>query len=196
MRKEDCKVGMKVVPFQKTEGVQPLKQSGCYKDLNKFGYLYIIRIDDCFAVLNGDPSNNYGDYFALDDFNPYVEPDTLVNLSEIQNSEIIEVNDVSGHIDDLHPLTFASIQDLTAENTQLKEVTEKMDSEICGLNDEINKLSEQFEKQKVYEDILIEDLKIELERQKSLVVGKDEQITELEHVINYFLRKTNEKNKG
>jgi len=80
MKKEDIKIGMRVVPFQKTAFSQ-LENSNTWKDaLNKNQkYLYVIDWDDelnCF-VLDDENINDgdNGDFFNTEDFKPYSEED-------------------------------------------------------------------------------------------------------------------------
>jgi len=75
MNKKDVKIGMKVVPFQKTT-YSGLENSGILRDAKRIGqpYLYVCGWDDdenCF-YLHVDKNEDSGDFFNPEDFEPYV----------------------------------------------------------------------------------------------------------------------------
>lgn len=77
MRKQDIKIGMKVVPFRKTaEGWSyPLDESHCWNDAKAMGFLYVVAWEaeeNCW-VLSGRLESKSGDFFHSRDFRPYVE---------------------------------------------------------------------------------------------------------------------------
>jgi len=78
MKKEHVKIGMRVIPFQKTVFSQ-LEKSNTWKDAQNKNqdYLYVVDWDDklnCF-VLDDENMNDEdnGDFFNPEDFEPYEE---------------------------------------------------------------------------------------------------------------------------
>ena len=72
MKKENIKIGMKVVPFQKTKGIA-FETSIEWSRAVKAGYPYLVvgRIEDdkCVLCAEGDVT---GDAYGFNDFEPYV----------------------------------------------------------------------------------------------------------------------------
>jgi len=93
MNKNDIKIGMRVVPFQKTAFTQKLENSGVWRDALSKGqeYLYVIDEDkefECF-VLNDENFNDddNGDFFNPEDFEPFNEQDIIDNAFNILKSK-------------------------------------------------------------------------------------------------------------
>ena len=77
MRKEDVKIGMKVVPFQKTYfGKENLSETWSGHVLKKLGYLVVNRFieNGGIALSTSSSQNKNGDFFRPEDFEPYIEP--------------------------------------------------------------------------------------------------------------------------
>lgn len=74
MKKEDVKLGTKVVPFQKTGGrswkVWIASLEGTIFKENS--YMYVVKIYSDFVVLNNSTDFTYGDCFSYEDIKPYV----------------------------------------------------------------------------------------------------------------------------
>ena len=91
MKKEELKLGMKVVPFQKTgifqKDIKEYKKSGVGRMLSKLGYLYYVgdAEEDCI-VLNYDKDDVMGDIFSINDIEPYKE-NTLTVGDTIESIE-------------------------------------------------------------------------------------------------------------
>ena len=79
MKKEDVKIGMKVVPHSKSIwNNQTLTDSNCWKEATERNqeYLYVIFWSDSFSafVLTENEENQEdGEYFNSEDFEPYEE---------------------------------------------------------------------------------------------------------------------------
>lgn len=74
MRKEDVKIGMKVVPHGKTVGFS-LDESNSWRTCkrNKQKFLYVTNIRGDIVFLNNQNNTGNGDYFRPEDFEPYTE---------------------------------------------------------------------------------------------------------------------------
>jgi len=82
MKEEEIRIGMKVVPHKKSIFC-PLEQSNVWMCCRPLGqeYLFVVRVDNeraisrCpYWVLSESENKRQGDYFAAEDFEPYVEP--------------------------------------------------------------------------------------------------------------------------
>jgi hypothetical protein len=99
MKKEDVKIGMKVVPFQKTvKGWEGLETSCVWKKTKEKGqnYLCINEYDEnegCY-VLGFEETD--GDFFNVEDFKPYVEKFEIKKETKV-------------HIHTILPYTFNAI---------------------------------------------------------------------------------------
>lgn len=72
MKKEDVKIGMKVVPFQKTmgHGFKELFDYGNGMFFKENGYLYVITAYDRYASIGIQGTTSQ---FSYEDFEPYIE---------------------------------------------------------------------------------------------------------------------------
>jgi len=95
VKKEDVKIGMKVVPFQKTAWGE-LEDSILWSDAlrRKQGYLFVILFDEeeKVYVLSLDiEDTEAGDFFNPEDFDPYEEISrskmTLIDILAEEHSE-------------------------------------------------------------------------------------------------------------
>lgn len=75
MKKENVKIGMKVVPFQKTVGEKGLENSYGWQmaKRNNQHFLYIIADRGGYFSLSKDKDTDTGDWFNAEDFNLYYE---------------------------------------------------------------------------------------------------------------------------
>lgn len=76
MRFEDIKLGMKVVPHDKTAyRGDSLSYSGIWKECKKANqpYMYVIRTEDSGIVCCSDRLGHRGDFFLASDLTPYEE---------------------------------------------------------------------------------------------------------------------------
>lgn len=93
MKKEDIKIGMKVVPFQKTEEFCTLEESNHWKEAlkRKQNYLYVNGTNGDRIILGVDndfESIGRGDYFSVNDFKLYKDFEThkiLIADTNIKN---------------------------------------------------------------------------------------------------------------
>ena len=77
MKNEDVKLGMRVVPHNKTAYSMGLESSPAWlaARASKQNYLYVIKFErvDGWWLLNDAPAPITGDYFFASDFEPYEE---------------------------------------------------------------------------------------------------------------------------
>jgi len=102
MRREDIKIGQKVVPHSKSKGSH--FDSSCWRKVkeNKDPYLYVIRIDGNTIVLDDKRDAELGDYFLPEDFELYIENNRQNNnesrninmkKSELNSSMLFKMRD-------------------------------------------------------------------------------------------------------
>lgn len=139
MKKEDVKVGMKVVPHSKT-GICPTPissyQIGDYSPPSKFlkenGFLFVaVDKGENNFLLNENLSEN-GDFFLAEDFEPFVEPSVKTSFSIedvreaiepmtlINKSELIRLQDIEKKYRELTELLLKNAMDSLALYERLK----------------------------------------------------------------------------
>ena len=88
MKHEDVKIGMKVVPHDKTVGI-----SLAIHDMStdKKDFMYVTRENETLGawVLNNDGDSAWGDFFNASDFEPYEEKPRQVTSDFVPRPSII-----------------------------------------------------------------------------------------------------------
>ena len=91
MKKEDLKVGMKVVPKDKTVNVKGLESAGCWRDATRKGqnYLFITKLNQCGAeaICSNCCNDAGGNLFNASDLEPYTESPALPRICYVLGGE-------------------------------------------------------------------------------------------------------------
>jgi len=95
MKDKDVRIGMKVVPHDKTVySVEGLETSNEWKKAKakKQRFLYITGKRYDFYVLNTNENDPTGDFFNVSDFEPYVDIELMVEqLSKARLQPLIDI---------------------------------------------------------------------------------------------------------
>ncbi len=105
MKDEDVRIGMRVVPHNKTEGVK-LNSCRCWMNAEAKDQPYLFVIKRCgwdIWALNDDKNAMYGNYYYASDFEPYKEPtDTLREENERLKAENETLRVANNFLSDVH----------------------------------------------------------------------------------------------
>ena len=99
MKREDIKIGLKVVPHSKTTinygGLNWSTNWNRAKEINQ-PYLFVSGIKtDKIILSDEDGKNDVGDYFLPEDFEPYIEESESVKMSNYNKGDLVQVVDGS-----------------------------------------------------------------------------------------------------
>lgn len=92
LSKEDFEVGMKVVPHDKTTGGWTFDECYCWNvDGGKEqGFLYVIRVDEHFLVLNSRKDDKDGNHYNFSDVTIYDEKPKIKKSELLERIEALE----------------------------------------------------------------------------------------------------------
>lgn len=103
MNKNLVKIGMKVIPYQKTAFTSKLEQSNVWKRAKSKNqeYLYVIDYDSALKYFVLDDVNmndgENGDYFRPEDFEPYIETN-VEELNKLMKQQTKILNTVEKYM--------------------------------------------------------------------------------------------------
>jgi len=153
MKDEDVKIGMKVIPHDKTAtGWGELSSSNHWKVAQETGqpFLFVLRAttnsyDKTTVWVLGETQGGHGDLFNASDFEPYVKP----RRKELQ----AEIDRLKAEIDEAWKLISAKNEDIVAKDAEAWKLISAKNEDIVAKDAEIaelhQRISEETPKQQV-----------------------------------------------
>jgi len=126
LKKENVKIGMKVVPHSKTVWSE-LEESNSWETAlkRKQNYLYVTAWDDeekCFVLSEDITDKEGGDFFNPEDFESYQEKETDANSLIINRKDLLYLLSMTyGYIDD----ELGGMEEENEHSLKLKSIIDK-----------------------------------------------------------------------